>query len=61
MSHIRGSVGGQVPEKYYVVTNNELVRVKHLLVYSTFSGRQSRLVARITSYRVVLYYVLHVD
>ncbi|KTG45031.1 hypothetical protein cypCar_00041769, partial [Cyprinus carpio] len=30
----RNSEGGEVPEKYFVVTNNELLRVKYLLVYS---------------------------
>ncbi|XP_073509518.1 protein mono-ADP-ribosyltransferase PARP16 [Phyllobates terribilis] len=30
----RNSEGGDVPEKYFVVTNNELLRVKYLLVYS---------------------------
>ena len=30
----RNSLGGDVPERYYVVTNNELVRVKYLLVYA---------------------------
>ncbi|XP_053985328.1 protein mono-ADP-ribosyltransferase PARP16 isoform X1 [Hylaeus volcanicus] len=28
------SVGGKVPNKYYVVTNSELIRVRYLLVYS---------------------------
>jgi len=27
------SEGGDVPEKYYVVQNNEVIRVKYLLVY----------------------------
>lgn len=27
------SQGGDVPDKYMVVTNNEMVRVKYLLVY----------------------------
>ncbi|KAM9495511.1 protein mono-ADP-ribosyltransferase PARP16 isoform 1-T1 [Clarias gariepinus] len=30
----KNSEGGDVPEKYFVVTNNELLRVKYLLVYS---------------------------
>ncbi|XP_044139098.1 protein mono-ADP-ribosyltransferase PARP16 [Bufo gargarizans] len=30
----RNSEGGDVPEKYFVVTNNQLLRVKYLLVYS---------------------------
>lgn len=28
-----GSIGGTVPDKYYVVLNSELVRVRYLLVY----------------------------
>jgi poly[ADP-ribose] polymerase 16 len=28
------SQAGDVPERYYVVENNEMVRVKYLLVYS---------------------------
>ncbi|KAL2093387.1 hypothetical protein ACEWY4_010699 [Coilia grayii] len=28
------SEGGNVPDKYFIVTNNQLVRVKYLLVYS---------------------------
>ena len=28
------SEAGDVPEKYYVVENNDMVRVKYLLVYS---------------------------
>ena len=31
---VAGSLGGEVPEKYYVVRNNEMVRVKYLLVYT---------------------------
>ena len=30
---IRGSLGGDVPEKYYIVQNNDVMRVKYLLVY----------------------------
>ena len=28
------SEGGDVPEKYYVVQNNEMIRVKYLLIYA---------------------------
>ena len=28
------SEGGEVPEKYYVVQNNEMIRVKYLLIYA---------------------------
>jgi len=30
----RNSEGGDVPERYYVVTNNQVVRVKYILVYA---------------------------
>lgn len=30
----RNSEGGDVPERYYVVTNNHVVRVKYVLVYA---------------------------
>ncbi|KAK1888311.1 Protein mono-ADP-ribosyltransferase PARP16 [Dissostichus eleginoides] len=33
-SRARNSEGGDVPQKYFVVTNNQLLRVKYLLVYS---------------------------
>nr|XP_012140881.1 PREDICTED: mono [ADP-ribose] polymerase PARP16 isoform X2 [Megachile rotundata] len=31
---VTDSMGGRVPNKYYLVTNSELVRVRYLLVYS---------------------------
>jgi len=34
-ARIAGSMGGDVPEKYYVVQNNEMVRVKYMLVYTS--------------------------
>lgn len=33
-SRAKNSEGGDVPQKYFVVTNNQLLRVKYLLVYS---------------------------
>jgi len=33
-ARIAGSIGGDVPEKYYVVQNNDVVRVKYVLVYT---------------------------
>ncbi|XP_051176079.1 protein mono-ADP-ribosyltransferase PARP16 [Leptopilina boulardi] len=33
-SVIPDAVGGKVPNKYYVVTNSDLVRIRYLLVYS---------------------------
>ncbi|XP_022106191.1 mono [ADP-ribose] polymerase PARP16-like [Acanthaster planci] len=43
-SHAPQSMGGEVPEKYYVVTNNEVVRLKYLLVFAdkTKSKRSSQ-------------------
>lgn len=34
------SEGGDVPQKYFVVTNNQLLRVRHLLVYSEKQHRR---------------------
>lgn len=31
---VTDSIGGRVPNKYYLVTNSELVRVRYLLIYS---------------------------
>lgn len=28
------SVGGRIPDKYFVVTNSDLVRIRYLLVYT---------------------------
>ncbi|XP_064123461.1 protein mono-ADP-ribosyltransferase PARP16 isoform X3 [Loxodonta africana] len=33
-ARIKHSEGGEIPPKYFVVTNNQLLRVKYLLVYS---------------------------
>ncbi|XP_054985409.1 protein mono-ADP-ribosyltransferase PARP16 isoform X2 [Sorex araneus] len=33
-ARVKNSEGGDVPPKYFVVTNNQLLRVKYLLVYS---------------------------
>ncbi|XP_037556279.1 protein mono-ADP-ribosyltransferase PARP16 [Dermacentor silvarum] len=33
-AYARDSMGGKVPEKYYLVQNNSVVRVKYLLVYT---------------------------
>ena len=39
-SRIAGSMGGEVPDKYYVVRNNELIKVKYLLVYAQPSSSE---------------------
>ena len=38
-ARVKNSEGGEVPEKYYVVTNNDMVRVRYVLVYA--HGRRS--------------------
>ena len=37
-SRAENSEGGDVPEKYFVVTNNQLVRVKYIMVYGCRTG-----------------------
>ncbi|KAJ6662887.1 hypothetical protein lerEdw1_011091 [Lerista edwardsae] len=39
-ARVRNSEGGDVPQKYFVVTNNQLIRVKYLLVYSQKQHRR---------------------
>lgn len=34
-ARVEGSIGGDVPEKYYVVQNNDMVRLKYILVYTS--------------------------
>ncbi|XP_062922111.1 protein mono-ADP-ribosyltransferase PARP16 [Mobula hypostoma] len=33
-ARVKNSEGGDVPQKYFVVTNNQLLRVKYLLIYA---------------------------
>lgn len=33
-SNIQGSEGGEIPEKYYIVRNDEMIRLKYVLVYA---------------------------
>uniref|UniRef100_A0A7M4DVB7 Poly [ADP-ribose] polymerase n=2 Tax=Crocodylus porosus TaxID=8502 RepID=A0A7M4DVB7_CROPO len=40
-ARVKNSEGGDVPQKYFVVTNNQLLRVKYLLVYSQKHRRSS--------------------
>jgi poly[ADP-ribose] polymerase 16 len=42
-SLVAGSVGGEVPEKYYVVRNNEVMRLKYLLVYAEKKAKKPSL------------------
>uniref|UniRef100_A0A6P8NZU0 Poly [ADP-ribose] polymerase n=1 Tax=Geotrypetes seraphini TaxID=260995 RepID=A0A6P8NZU0_GEOSA len=39
-ARVRNSEGGDVPHKYFVVTNNQLVRLKYFLLYSQKQNRQ---------------------
>ncbi|XP_021262467.1 mono [ADP-ribose] polymerase PARP16 [Numida meleagris] len=39
-ARVKNSEGGDVPQKYFVVTNNQLLRVKYLLVYSQKQHRR---------------------
>ncbi|XP_074650599.1 protein mono-ADP-ribosyltransferase PARP16-like [Tubulanus polymorphus] len=41
-TRIKDSLGGDIPEKYYVVQNNELLRVKYVLVYAERTKRSYR-------------------
>ena len=36
------SEGGAVPDKYYVVANNDHVRVKHILIFETSSTDRNK-------------------
>ncbi|CAK8676713.1 unnamed protein product [Clavelina lepadiformis] len=38
-SYIKGSEGGQIPEKYYVVRNDDHVRVKYLIVHAPYADK----------------------
>ena len=46
------SEGGAVPDKYYVVANNDLVRVKQILIFETSSGKGNKIM------KYVLFYYL---
>jgi len=48
-ARIAGSVGGDVPEKYYVVQNNDMVRVKYILVYTSKDSPRRLLVFLVLS------------
>ncbi|XP_030313295.1 protein mono-ADP-ribosyltransferase PARP16 isoform X2 [Calypte anna] len=39
-ARVKNSEGGDVPQKYFVVTNNQLLQVKYLLVYSQKQHRR---------------------
>ncbi|KAG8575035.1 hypothetical protein GDO81_009419 [Engystomops pustulosus] len=56
----RNSEGGDVPEKYFVVTNNQLLRVKYLLVYSQGQPqRRSRQPSWFSSHRFAIAMTLY--
>lgn len=37
---VAGSMGGEIPDKYFVVRNDDLIRVKYVLVYSPRAHKQ---------------------
>ncbi|XP_060064065.1 protein mono-ADP-ribosyltransferase PARP16-like [Ylistrum balloti] len=41
-AHAANSEGGDVPEKYYVVQNNDMLRIKYLLVYVEKTSQLTR-------------------
>ncbi|XP_028304505.1 protein mono-ADP-ribosyltransferase PARP16 [Gouania willdenowi] len=55
-SKAKNSEGGEVPQKYFIVTNNQLLRVKYLLVYSQRSHltRHSRSNSWLTRHHFVI-------
>ncbi|XP_063781673.1 protein mono-ADP-ribosyltransferase PARP16 [Pseudophryne corroboree] len=56
----RNSEGGEVPQKYFVVTNNQLLRVKYLLVYSQEQPqRRSRKPTWFSSHRFAILMTLY--
>ncbi|XP_056137860.1 protein mono-ADP-ribosyltransferase PARP16 isoform X2 [Lampris incognitus] len=63
-SRARNSEGGEVPQKYFIVTNNQLVRVKYLLVYSQRRHLSSRCLKGLCQNRLVIAAIcdfLHLD
>lgn len=52
-SRATGSMAGEVPDKYYVVQNNEVIRIKYLLVYAQKSA-PSRYVEITYKYRTMI-------
>ncbi|XP_060611596.2 protein mono-ADP-ribosyltransferase PARP16 [Anolis sagrei] len=53
-ARVRNSEGGDVPQKYFVVTNNQLIRVKYLLVYSQKQYRRCSSQSWLSSHRFAL-------
>ncbi|KAK3097933.1 hypothetical protein FSP39_014658 [Pinctada imbricata] len=58
------SEAGDVPEKYYIVQNNDVIRVKYLLVYaqksSNVSPSRSRMRAWVSKHKFLLMMVIYV-
>ncbi|XP_039629484.1 protein mono-ADP-ribosyltransferase PARP16 [Polypterus senegalus] len=55
-ARVKNSEGGDVPQKYFVVTNNQLLRVRYLLVYSEkqHRRRQSKELSWLSKHRFSL-------
>lgn len=41
-ARVRGSLGGDIPEKYYLIQNNEAMRVKYVLMYADSTPHAKR-------------------
>ncbi|XP_067999596.1 protein mono-ADP-ribosyltransferase PARP16 isoform X2 [Melanerpes formicivorus] len=59
-ARVRNSEGGDVPQKYFVVTNNQLLRVKYLLVYSQKQHRRpSSQISWLSTHRFAIMMMLY--
>ncbi|XP_031566611.1 protein mono-ADP-ribosyltransferase PARP16-like [Actinia tenebrosa] len=54
----QNSEGGDVPERYYVVTNNQLLRVKYLMVYAEKRKAESRTSPGTWFAWIIIFYIL---
>uniref|UniRef100_A0A8D2LUX6 Poly [ADP-ribose] polymerase n=1 Tax=Varanus komodoensis TaxID=61221 RepID=A0A8D2LUX6_VARKO len=58
-ARVKNSEGGDVPQKYFVVTNNQLIRVKYLLVYSQKQHRSSAGQSWLSKHRFAVIMILY--
>ncbi|XP_062998523.1 protein mono-ADP-ribosyltransferase PARP16 [Elgaria multicarinata webbii] len=58
-ARVRNSEGGDVPQKYFVVTNNQLIRVKYLLVYSQKQHRRPASQSWVSKHRFAVTMILY--
>lgn len=59
-SRIPNSIGGEIPEKYYVVRNNDVMRVKFLLIYVRKSNLQRRTLQWLQKYKFVILLAVYI-